>query len=598
MLVYLIIFLPTFLTTVLCINHLSNRYMLEVNVDNNTLVVKNTLGQIDDVLRDMERISLVTIADNNIQEMLSQPEENYNFTYYKNQKWLEQFFVNLISIREQVDTIRIVQPDNTLFYRYDSLGRTFQSKTDYMKSSWVQKCRQTNGKTVFLTTAGRDDILNSGSKSDPEWLAFSVARKINRTLSNQGLGFIKVDTNLSLMDGIVRQYQNDGSEIVICDQEKKIVYDKDFTLAGKSFFQAFPENTLDFHRSGSYQIKINGTETLATFLTSGYSGWTIICLTPETIVFSGVQAVNRVDIAIVLLGATLAVVLSAFISKAVTKNIVRLNNSMKKVQTGDLNVSLAPHSRDEIGELTVTFDTMIEKIKVLIQQDYIERIRNQELEIKHRKAQYQALLNQINPHFLYNTLDVIRITAALNGDGEVEQMLLSLSCFYRLNLARTGNDVTTTLHQELELVRAYLAICQFRMRNIKTSITDGTNPKQEYQVPRFILQPIVENAVNHGREHGESCSVTVRVETVGELLVISISDDGVGMSEQQIRAYNDHFSKGKPMENETGKFSSGIGMTNVNQRIRLMYGSEYGLRLAANRSEGLTVQCRLPVIVL
>lgn len=265
---------------------------------------------------------------------------------------------------------------------------------------------------------------------------------------------------------------------------------------------------------------------------------------------------------------------------------------MKKVQSGDFTVNLLPTSEDEIGELTMTFNKMVERINKLIQQEYIDLIRNQKLQISQKQTELQVLLSQVNPHFLYNTLNVISINAALCGDKSTEDMLFYLSGFYRMSLSNVTTE--STLQKELNIVNAYIQICKYRFRNLYITVTNTVNNSDNYSVPSFILQPIIENAISHGMEtEDEKCIITLKTEIINDSLQIYISDNGKGIDSDKMEYINSCFNS---TENRSAEDAGEkIGLHNVNQRIKLICGTDYGLQLKHNQGHGLTVIIKLPI---
>lgn len=237
-----------------------------------------------------------------------------------------------------------------------------------------------------------------------------------------------------------------------------------------------------------------------------------------------------------------------------------------------------------------------EKIKGYIHDE----ISGLNIEMLRKKTEYTALQSQINPHFLYNTLETIRSQAITDGDKEIAEMVERLSSIFRYSISRKGEVVT--LRDELNNIRNYMKIMEFRFCDrfsLEIDIDEEEGRVLDFYIPRLILQPIVENAINHGLDEIVTGGV-VRIEVVlvGDM-IITISDNGKGMSLHELDSLNQriHASDqvGKVV-NENEQNGTGIALANVNKRIQLLYGKEYGLNVYSSEKCGTDVELILPII--
>jgi len=229
---------------------------------------------------------------------------------------------------------------------------------------------------------------------------------------------------------------------------------------------------------------------------------------------------------------------------------------------------------------------LLNKLSKIIQESNTD-------DLNRRQAQYQALQNQINPHFLYNTLESIRSEALLSGLQSVAEMCESLATFFRYTISNQENLVT--LDEEIQNVKAYFYIQQYRFGSrlhLQVDYEESDYPSLlKCKLPKLTLQPIVENAIIHGIEQklGDG-TVTIRMILTGRMLLIKISDDGVGMSEDILRRINQRIANG--MLNNTGK--GGLAIGNVDARIKLLFGSAYGIAVFSTQGIGTDVEITLP----
>lgn len=281
----------------------------------------------------------------------------------------------------------------------------------------------------------------------------------------------------------------------------------------------------------------------------------------------------------ILLGA---IVLSRKIMTGITEPIRKLSDAAKKAGSGDLEVRAQESSSDELAVLNESFNQMLEKIGQLVEGIRIEQINLRQTELK-------VLQAQINPHFLYNTLDSIIWLAESGEKEQVVQMVSSLSDFFRTTLSK-GRDYITIQEEETH-IRSYLKIQQFRYRDILEYEIQIPREMSQYPILKLTLQPLVENALYHGIKNKRGVGrIRITGKEEPERLVLCVQDDGIGMKPEQLAGVRD-MTGGR---SDDASRSSGFGLFNVNQRLQLNYGAEYGLRIDSTYGEGTAVTVVIP----
>lgn len=222
---------------------------------------------------------------------------------------------------------------------------------------------------------------------------------------------------------------------------------------------------------------------------------------------------------------------------------------------------------------------------------------HQVIRLSNRQAQYLALQNQINPHFLYNTLEAIRGDALSEGVENIAAITEALATFFRYTISNMDNLVT--LEEELCNAENYFAIQNYRFGDrisMAVEIQPGSEAARDYLIPKLTLQPIIENAIIHGLEHQVGPGrISVHITSDGHRLLMEVTDDGVGMSESQLDAVNERLSHQDSRSAEGDKGKGGIALGNVDNRIRLLFGEQYGLRVSSIPGYGTRVEITLPV---
>lgn len=276
----------------------------------------------------------------------------------------------------------------------------------------------------------------------------------------------------------------------------------------------------------------------------------------------------------------LTVILSYLIPLSITRPLRKLNEVTEQVSEGNLAVRSDVQTGDEVGVLSDSLNTMIDKINKLLEQVTKEQVRL-------RKAEFELLQSQINPHFLYNTLDAIIWLAEAGEQKKVVSMVRSLSEFFRTSLNR-GKDIIPVKEEVLH-VRSYLEIQQVRYQDILHYEIDIPEELGRYMIPKITIQPLVENALYHGIKNKRgSGNIHIRGRKQENGLVIEIEDDGIGISRERLWQVNDGIRKKVLIGKDI------YGLYNVNERIRLNFGEEYGIDIQSAYGEGTLVRILLP----
>lgn len=281
-------------------------------------------------------------------------------------------------------------------------------------------------------------------------------------------------------------------------------------------------------------------------------------------------------------------VLLVLFIRSFDRRIDALKNSMSKVASGDFNISSKISGKDEISEVYDHLYSTMQSLQKLISENYSHLIQEKNMEIRQRETQFKALSSQINPHFLYNTLEMIRMKALKNKDREVADIVKILSKLMRQAL--DNNTKTRLLSEELSFTEMYLEIQRLRFGEEQVHYQIEQNTINDYKVIPLIIQPIVENSFIHGIEPKEGLGeIFIVVNEDDEYLYIEIKDNGVGIDAQTLE-------KIKYILNQK-EDSDRIGLNNVNQRVKYVYGKEYGLSIESIEGVGTIVKILLPKIL-
>ncbi|HEY8464017.1 MAG TPA: sensor histidine kinase [Bacillota bacterium] len=298
------------------------------------------------------------------------------------------------------------------------------------------------------------------------------------------------------------------------------------------------------------------------------------------LIIENIKLISVVTVGISIIAFILCIILSIVFTKKIIRPIQLIVKAMQKVEAGEFDVRVEVDSKDEIGFMANRFNDMIKNIDELFQT-------NLEKQDRLRLAELQALQAQINPHFLYNTLDSIKWLAKLNGIKEIEVIVIQLGKLLK-NSINNQNEMTT-IRESLEIIDSYLTIQTIRYSG-RFEVTKEIDPNiLDCYIPRLIIQPIIENAIIHGiaRKIGPG-KLDIKITQAGADIVIEVTDDGVGIETprlQQIQA---------ELESDQRK-NQNIGIYNVNRRLKLAYGERYGVSIDSDPAKGTKVRLVLPL---
>ena len=442
-----------------------------------------------------------------------------------------------------------------------------------MSQDWVQKAIEEKGRASLPILLNSDQL----GYQDSENYIYSVRAIVNAE-KYQVVGLSIVGMDYSAFEAALRgRIEYEGQKI--------IAFTKDGILTKTDV--PLPVPIQSFPTAITEKQVVDGKQYSFTRYYPAESSIGIASFTTRSSMHQGVGSfIVPIYITIILLVVTTLLITYIIIS-SIHKPLKELLTAVEAYSNGDFSVRTKTYESDgDIASLQIALNTMAEKIQNLIDEVYVQQLEKKEF-------QFRLLRSQVNPHFLYNALESARMRAMLSNDSVLENVLLSLSDVLRYGLAMSVDPVT--LDMELENVKAYIKICNACSKR-ETVLEIQIDDLCHYaQMPRMTLQPLVENSIKHGFDHGEKPG-TVRILgwTEDNSYVLRITDDGSGISEERLNELR------KNLSDNSGKGNiysgSSIGVLNVHQRIRLTYGPEYGLQVYSVPGYGFSTEIRLPMI--
>jgi two-component system sensor histidine kinase YesM len=474
-----------------------------------------------------------------------------------------------------------------LWTSYYNFGSTVQMPLgDPVQSDIYKEAVKAGGKMVWYPTYDFIQMFNQpwleNGSIDFRYL-FSATRLLNFShMEDSTLVKLKpeverpvltISFKSTVMDQLFEKSIPAGSTYMVLNPEDIVVASSDSTLVTKPF----KEDWLDQFRDkdgGTARIKIDGRNQIVSYARSEITGWLSIVVTPQSVLVESLVPVIRTSTLVSAIAlSVVALIFAYFILSRITGPIKKLMSAMRSVGEGDFGTRVEVTRQDEFGLLSQRFNRMNDRIEMLVKENY-------EIKLKEKEAEIQALNMQMNPHFLYNTLNIMNWTAIENNQTELSKMLVCLSNMLHYTSRKDWGAVHLT--DELEWIRNYFFIMSARFEG-KFIVSYEIEPVlYEEKVPRLLFQPFVENAILHGfsgmEEGGE---ITIRGWTEGDSRYFEISDNGRGISKEGI-------------DTILYKESASVGIKNTISRIRMAYGDEYGIRIDSTRGKGTSIVIHLP----
>ena len=391
-------------------------------------------------------------------------------------------------------------------------------------------------------------------------------------MSFRGIEQICKDVELASSDGYL--YLIDGDGEIIYHPRQQLIYaglleENNRTAAG--------------YEDGSHAETFGGAKRQVTVKTVGYTGWKLVGVVPADNIWDNYGQLLLFFLFVVLFSIFLLVFVNLHLSERISVPIKTLERAVKELEAGREEVDIDVSGPYEIERLGHSIRSMVSTMRHLM-DDIIEQ------EAQKRRSELDVLQSQINPHFLYNTLDSVVWMTENGRTDEAILMVTSLARFFRISLSRGSNIIP--IADELEHARHYLTIQKMRYKNKFSAVIAAEDGVEGLYTIKLIVQPILENAIYHGMAYADGDGeITVRARRDGEDVVIEVADNGPGMPEEMVERLLDQSYAAAP-----GTKGSGIGLRNVHQRIRLTFGEEYGLAIHSEPDAGTTVCIRLPVL--
>ncbi|MGN0413099.1 MAG: sensor histidine kinase [Lachnospiraceae bacterium] len=551
------------------------------------VVTMKTTNSFSDILREKE----VSLGENRIENVTTFVQEKYNrfygFRNYIHSGEISEIMTRISTSREEAYNFKNISDIQVFF---SAISYADESISDAilvsMQGDVYSYTRQASYEVVPSYDFLDEPYIKKLLASDDNYVIESVDPSIYSLRPREKvISFVgkiydatlypkKIAKGIFIMNIPLSEVENaqamgestgDGLMFVISNQDQ-ILYSQTPDICGNTFHES------------DYTTQ---EETYVSRRNVGTSGIYAEYILPESIMFAKIYEIRSKMIGILICAIIITMVFAGVIYYLFQKRMKALFQSMEAVQQGNLTAAKVSDRQDEIGRIMNAFHEMCEQLNRYVEQVYLS-------EIQRKNAEINALQTQIDPHFLYNTLESIKAKALLSGDDDAAEMITILGNMFRWS-SKTGKKVAS-LEEELEYVKNYLTLQSYRYNQQLDISIDVKEEYLDYMVPKLILQPIIENVIKHALDGIEGNKlVGIYARKKDAVLEITVYDNGRGIPKEQLEELWKRLS-----ENNQDEFES-IGIQNVNQRLKLMYGAEYGLKIQSIENQGTAVKILLPV---
>ncbi|WP_248927237.1 cache domain-containing sensor histidine kinase [Paenibacillus hamazuiensis] len=543
-------------------------------------LLKQTAENIDTRLGIYKDMMMQVVNNNEIVSMLRTLDSTQGAPYDLDSLTLTTKLSTIIAINQDFQSISFISPKHYIkgIYRWGD-------RSNEKVAPFLQTLEDGSNFRWFPTRLGTYvDSLNSQSVH-----VFSLAKQIYKTTDDSPIGIVAVldiredvlkeigaKTTKSNID--IQSFVIDGNGQIISYPDSRFLGSSVKTVLGENGYTQIARSPLE---ESGFPLENDGQRLIVNYKKLHTNDWTVVNVISESSLYKDSNRLLQIIMIIAAICILFSILTAMFLANSISRPILNMIRMMRQVMSGDLSVRFKAKPRnDEFDILGENFNYMVTRIDELLKTVYEEQNHK-------RVAELKALQAQINPHFLYNTLDIIKWTALLQKANHAAEMVSLLSRLLRISLGK--GEETVTVEEEIEHVQCYLGIQRFRFNfHIETFIhlDEGVH---RLRTPKLILQPIVENAILHAftdRETGGVIHISC-THHPGAGIRFEVADNGRGMEQTDVRGYN--------MNRESsGEKTGGIGLANVDERIKLICGKQYGIDIISEPGAGTRIGIRLP----
>lgn len=500
----------------------------------------------------------------------------------KNKLYYREMVMKLMTMESEIQSITIMNEAGE-YYQYDRNGKTLNYE-ELIQQEWFLN-QQKQSDTLFLTPLHDCSYYDKNK----DQIIVTFGRKVYGK-NGKYAGLILIDlppaSIIKLSDAFLLERNQYNIKINITDAKGGLIYDSDLSSGRVNYSEINKEELLMYQKNPNNYLVIEET--------TKQLGMKVNTVIPRSTMFLRISFIQKVTLLLVVILIVVIISAAILFSKRMVHLIRKLQNSMKCLEGGNYELITDSVGNDEIGSLVKSYNHMVGKMEALIEEVYQAGVRQ-------KNAQFLALRTQINPHFLFNTLESIRIKAILNGDDAVADMVKMLAKIFRTVL--DSDKKNYRVRDELENIRSYIQLQNIRFDNVITLREDIDPQIYDARIMSILFQPVVENCFKYGsKESGIPIQILITGQLAEEnMMVFTIRDDGQGMTPERLEAVRRELYLAQDVEiqeEKSGEESAShrIGLRNIAERLHLRYGSDGKLRIVSSDEQGTVVEIHVPYV--
>lgn len=574
-----ILFFASITISIMLMGYLSYHKANEIISSKVSQVAWQTIQQanrrLELIMNEYDNRSLLIFGNKEIQKgILGEYRDSYDQSY--NNQQIGKFLSNLVNVKN--DTLNIyILGERSASYRFTNTGFTelpMVSKVEE-EQDWYKQIKDANGQVVWYGI--RSPLVKSTIDQDNKPV-FVMGRSLkNFDNLNQTLGVLIMEFNPELIQQFLSEvdFQAQGTTYIV-NENDTVVADSNGSLSMRPAGLNLPPSP-----SGYLTDKVDGKDLMVVYDQLKINDWKLVGMAPIQNLVSDSRKIAYYTVYLVIGFSVVAIALAFLFAKQMHKPVRMLLWSMRRAREGDFDIQITDERKDEFGMLYHSFNTMVTRIKDLIDEVYIQKLLKKETQLK-------MMASQINAHFLYNTLDSIHWISRIYKVDEISTMIFGLSKYLRISLSE-GNDFVT-VKESVELLESYLSIQKVRYQDKFTVNMYIDSAMLDHKVLKFVFQPLVENAIYHGLENKRGKGrLDISWKMDGQILHFEVEDDGIGISPDKMAELT------AMMASDEWEGEHNFALRNIHSQIQLTYGKEYGLSIESTPGSGTKVKLVLPL---
>ncbi|MBB6729447.1 sensor histidine kinase [Cohnella zeiphila] len=570
---------------------ITSRELDAVTENQMSQIVGNSVHHTDLYLKSYERAMTSMLSNVNVKRFLDTRVYRTQYEYYEfreliNDETVGQMFIS----NPEIAAVYVIGFNgNALYYYNNIVGEDFEQDGVERQLDYFRE---------HTSKEGSLSILNHSVLSGQENKMLTLVRQIRGLSSTRMEGFIGIEFRSADLSALWKGIDL-GKEgyFFIMDEEGTIVYDSNQNRVGSSISPALARK-IDTAGDSKFEYKAGGVNRIYMVREAEYPNWKLVVSQSRSVLRKPIDDIRLTTIVVGLFTMAIGLWLAYRFGKSITGPIQVLKNGMRQTEKGNWAMIPLPDHRDEIVELMIRYNLMVNRLSELVDQVYLAELEKQESELERQKAEFQSLQLQINPHFLYNTLETIVCYAAIQDSEEIAEIVQSMA--YMLRYSVQTNIEETKVVNELKHVLYYMVILRHRIgREFEIDVA----MKSEYLLDRMVrltLQPLVENVFQHAFRDGVEDDHRIRIDAGKKegVFWVSVEDNGAGMDEFKLAELRRKLDGNQLADriDHAGGPKGGIGILNVHRRIQLAFGKQYGLRIESKPEQGTRIVMIMPAM--